>query len=86
MQKIHFSVQIQAARQKVWDTMLQDQTYRKWTKAFNEGSYYVGSWEEGADIRFLGPDPSGEGEGGMVSRIKERRPPEFVSIEHLGIV
>lgn len=35
---------------------------------------------------FLGPDPSTGKEGGMVSRIAEIRPHEFVSIQHLGIV
>ena len=64
--------------------MLGDATYREWTKPFHEGSYYQGSWEEGSKILFLGP--SEEGEMGMVSRIKENRPYEFVSIEHLGLV
>lgn len=86
MQKIHFSTFIQAPREHVWDTMLGEQTYREWTTAFNPGSYYVGNWEEGSEIRFLGPDPNGNGEGGMFSRIKENRRPEFISIEHLGII
>lgn len=87
MQKIHFSIQINASREKVWNTMLQDATYRKWTEAFNPGSYFVGSWEEGAEIKFVGTDESGNAEaGGMYSRIKSNRLHEFVSIEHLGII
>lgn len=86
MQKIHFSILINAPREKVWDTMLSEATYRQWTTAFNPGSYFKGSWEEGSKILFLGPNPDGIGEGGMVSRIKENRPHEFVSIEHLGMV
>lgn len=36
---------------------------------------------------FLGPDPAApEIESGMVSRIAESRPYEFVSIEHVGII
>lgn len=86
MQKIHFSILINAPREKVWDTMLEDATYRQWTTAFNEGSYYKGDWSEGSKILFLGPDPKTGTESGMVSRIKENRTHEFVSIEHLGIV
>ncbi len=87
MQKLHFSIQINAPREKVWDTMLEDATYRQWTAAFNPGSYYIGSWEQGSEMRFLGPDPEGkEGEGGMFSRIKENRLHEFISIEHLGMI
>ncbi len=87
MQKLHFSIQINASREKVWNTMLEDATYRQWTAAFNPGSYYIGSWEQGSEIRFLGPDPEGkEIEGGMYSRIKENRLHEFISIEHLGMI
>lgn len=66
--------------------MLSDQTYREWTKVFNEGSYYQGNWEQAAEMRFLGPNPDGSGEGGMFSRIKENRLHEYLSIEHLGVI
>ena len=86
MEKLHFSIFINAEREKVWDTMLGDATYREWTSAFNPGSYYKGNWEEGSKILFLGPNPDGaSGEGGMVSRIKENTLHEHLSIEHLGL-
>lgn len=87
METLHFSIFINAGREKVWDTMLGDATYREWTSVFNPGSYYKGNWEEGSKILFLGPNPDGTpGEGGMVSRIKENRLHEYISIEHQGIV
>jgi hypothetical protein len=86
MRRLNFSTLIDAPRQKVWHTMLDDRTYREWTEAFNPGSYYRGDWNQGSKILFLGPDPETGSEGGMVSRIAENRPYEFVSIEHLGIV
>ena len=64
--------------------MLDDATYREWTKPFEPTSYYEGNWEEGSKILFLSDTPGGQ--MGMVSRIKENRPYEFLSIEHLGIV
>lgn len=66
--------------------MLDDAPYREWTKAFNEGSYFKGNWEKGSKILFLGPDPVTGKEGGMVSRIAENRPYEYISIEHQGII
>jgi Activator of Hsp90 ATPase homolog 1-like protein len=84
MQKINLKTFIKASPEKVWDTMLSDQTYREWTKAFHAGSYYKGDWNEGSKILFVGPGEDGS-EMGMVSRIAESRKPEFVSIEHLGI-
>lgn len=87
MEKIHFSTHIEAPPKKVWDTMLAKETYPIWTAHFSPGSRYEGSWDEGAEIRFLGPNPDGsKGEGGMYSRIKTNRPYEFLSIEHLGMI
>ena len=86
MQRMEFSIVIDAPKEKVWHTMLDDQTYREWTKAFMPGSYFKGEWQEGAKMLFLGPDPETGEEGGMVSRVKAVRPYECVSIEHLGIM
>ncbi len=83
---IHKEILINAPREKVWDTMLNDATYRQWTASFCPGSYYQGSWDKGSKILFLGPNPETGKEGGMVSRIAENIPHEFVSIEHMGIV
>ncbi|MFO7526554.1 MAG: SRPBCC domain-containing protein [Ignavibacteriaceae bacterium] len=86
MKKLNFSIVINAPKEKVWNTMLGDATYREWTTAFNEGSYYKGDWSKGSKIVFLGPNPETGKEGGMVSRIAENKLYEFVSIEHLGII
>ncbi len=85
MQKLHTSIFINTPRERVWEIMLSDATYREWTAAFNQGSRFEGNWEEGSKMLFLGPHPETGKEMGMVSRIKENRKPEFVSIEHLGI-
>lgn len=86
MQKLHFSIIINAPKEKVWNTMLDDKTYRKWTEAFMPGSYYKGNWSKGSKILFLGPNPETGKEGGMVSRIAENKLYEFISIEHLGMI
>jgi hypothetical protein len=86
MQKLNFSIVINAPKEKVWKTMLEDATYRLWTTPFSEGSYYKGDWSKGSKIIFLGPNPETGKEGGMVSRIAENKLYEFISIEHLGII
>lgn len=85
MDKLHFSIVIKAPKEKVWDTMLNQDSYRAWTEVFMPGSHYVGDWNKGSKILFLAPGESGK-MGGMVGRIKENRQYEYVSIEHLGIV
>ena len=85
MEKLQFKIDINAQKEKVWDTMLEDRTYRIWTEEFTPGSHYIGSWEEGSKILFLGPANDGK-LGGMISRIKENKLHKFISIEHLGEV
>ncbi len=85
MQKLHFSIKINAPKKKVWRKMLSDASYRVWTKPFMEGSYFEGSWDKGAKIRFLAKDENGK-LSGMTSMIEENIPYEFISIKHLGIV
>jgi uncharacterized protein YndB with AHSA1/START domain len=85
LEKLHFSILIDAPKEKVWNTMLNESTYKQWTEVFAPGSHYKGNWTEGSKIHFLAPNKTGKMEG-MVSRIKESRKPDFVSIEHLGMV
>lgn len=85
MQTLHFSIMINAPKEKVWNKMLGEDTYRAWTEVFMHGSHYVGDWSKGSQIQFLAPGETGE-MSGMVSRIRENRPYEYISIEHLGEV
>lgn len=80
-QRLNFTVHIAAPVARVWDTMLELETYRDWTAAFCEGSTYEGSWARGDRIRFLAP--SGDG---MVAEIAENHPHALISIRHLGLI
>lgn len=84
MERMHYSIRIEAPREKVWDAMLGDDGYRTWTAAFGPGSHFVGDWSEGSTMLFTAPGEGGE--MGMVSRIRAHRRYEFISIEHVGIV
>jgi uncharacterized protein YndB with AHSA1/START domain len=80
-----FAIVVNAPKEKVWHTMLDADTYRAWTEAFMPDSHFVGDWRKGSKMLFLAPGETGE-MSGMVSRIKEIRPYEYVLIEHIGIV
>ncbi len=86
MNTLNSSIFINAPKEKVWNTMLEDPTYRQWTKSFNETSYYEGDWSEGSKILFLGTDKEGKNEGGMSSRIAKNIPFEYISIQHMGTI
>lgn len=82
MEKINFTTSINAPREKVWEVLWNDKSYRKWTSVFTEGSYAkTEDWKEGSKVLFL--SPAGDG---MVSRVASNRPNKFMSFEHLGVV
>lgn len=78
---IEKAVVVDAPRERVWDVLLDDATYRRWTAVFMEGSYAQTDWQEGSTVRFL--DPSGSG---MLGRVIASRRPELVDIEYDGLV
>ncbi len=75
-----FKIEIDAPREKVWDVLFGEKTYPIWTKAFSENSNVDTDWKKGSKALFH--DGSGKG---MVSRIADVVPNEFMSIEHLGM-
>ncbi|MEP7323867.1 MAG: alpha/beta fold hydrolase [Saprospiraceae bacterium] len=85
LEQIHFEIEINAKPEKVYETMLDEQHYKEWTSIFNPTSRYEGSWKKDSKMLFIGTNEKGENEG-MVSRIKENIPNQYVSIEHLGMV
>ncbi len=88
MKKLEFKANIHAPVTKVYNIMLgmdSKSTYEEWTALFNPTSTYEGSWTKGSKILFIGVDEKGE-KGGMVSRIAENIPYQFVSIQHYGLV
>ncbi len=81
MQTMKFSADINAPKEKVWHTLWNDATYRKWTSPFMEGSYAKGDWTEGSKMQFLSPDGSG-----MFSHVDKNIPNEYMAFTHLGVV
>ncbi len=77
--------EISAPSVRVWDVMLGEETYPIWTAAFHEGSTFVGSWDQGSSIRFIGPGQDGS-LSGLVALITDSRRGEYVRIEYLGEV
>ena len=81
MEKQEFKITIDAPREKVWGILWDDANYREWTSVFAEGSRAETDWKKGSKVLFL----DGQGSG-MVSRIADNVPNEYMSIEHLGYV
>jgi len=77
---MNFSISINAPKERVWNTLWNEDSYRKWTAVFSEGSTVkTDNWKEDSKVLFV----DGKGDG-MVSRVAVNRPNEYMSFEHLG--
>lgn len=88
MKRIQYTVDINAPIELVYDRMLgltSKASYEQWTAAFNPTSTFEGKWEKGSKMLFVGTDENGA-KGGMVSRIVDVIPHQFVSIQHIGMM
>ncbi len=80
MQKLHFSIEIYASKEKVWNTLWEDTTLRDWANIIDEGMYMAGETKEGAEVQFI----SEVGGYGVTSLIETYRPNEFVLFRHMA--
>jgi hypothetical protein len=79
METLDFAIKIKATIEKVWSVLWEDETYKKWTTSFCEGSYAVSDWNEGDTIHFMSPDGRG-----MYSFIETKIPNEYMVFKHIG--
>lgn len=79
MSTLTFETKINAPKEKVWDSLWNDTSYRQWTSAFIDGSYAESDWNEGSKILFL--SPTGEG---MFGIIQKKIPNVQMTFKHLG--
>lgn len=79
MQKQQFSIEIKAPREKVWNTLWEDKTFREWGNIIDEGQYMVGEMKEGNEVQFIS-SASGYGVTSLIERLV---PNELVSFRQL---
>jgi len=79
MERIFFKIEIDALKERIWDILWNDTTYPVWTSVFSEGSRAETDWRKGSKVLFL----NAEGNG-MISKIADHIPNEYMSIQHLG--
>ncbi|WP_160137636.1 SRPBCC domain-containing protein [Chryseobacterium sp. c4a] len=79
MEKLSYEIEINAEPEKVWSVLWSDITYRQWTTAFTDGSFYEGALEENNIVKFLDPKNNG-----MYSRVIKVIPNQEITFLHLG--
>ena len=80
MKEMQFSVEISATKNRVWDTLWQDDTLREWASIIDPGTYMVGDLKEGNEVQFL----SSASGYGVTSFVEKLVAGEFVLFRHLA--
>lgn len=70
MQKHHFSIKIKAPRERVWNILWGDKTFRDWASIIDEETYMVGELKEGSKVQFIS-SASGYGVTSLVEKLTQ---------------
>ena len=79
MQKQQFSINIKAPRERVWNTLWEDKTFRDWANNIDEGMYMEGEIKEGNEVQFI--SPTGYGVTSLIEKLAQN---ELVSFRHMA--
>ncbi len=79
MNKLQFSIEIKTPREKVWNTLWEDKTFRDWANIIDEGMYLSGEMKEGAEVQFI----SSVNGYGVTSLVEKLALNEFVSFRQM---
>lgn len=82
---LHFEIQIKAAPEVVYRSIIDSNYFQQWTSVFSSTSHYKGTWEKGSKIQFLSIDENGNTTG-LASKIRENIANKHISIEHYGFI
>lgn len=75
---MQFSVQINSSKDKVWNTLWDDKTFKIWANLLDEGTYMVGELIEGNQIQFI----SSINGYGVTSLVEKVVPNEYLLLKH----
>lgn len=78
MKDMQFSIDINASKEKVWNTLWQDETFRAWADIVDPETYMIGELKEGAEVQFL----SAANGYGVTSLVEKVIPGESLLLRH----
>ena len=78
MKALQFSIDIHATKERVWDTLWQDETLREWASIIDPETYMVGDLKEGNEIQFT----SAANGYGVTSLVEKLVAGEYLLLRH----
>ena len=81
MEHLEYKVEISAPAKTVWETMLQEETYKQWVAKGWPNSTYKGKWAKGEKIKFVGQDGAG-----TLAELVDVKPYQKISARHIALL
>lgn len=78
MKELQFLIEIHTTKERVWDTLWQDKSFRDWASIIDPETYMVGDLKEGNEIQFI----SAANGYGVTSLVKKLVAGEFLLLNH----
>lgn len=78
MKEIQFSIDIHTPKEKVWNVLWQDETFRDWAGLIDPGTYMVGELKEGNEVQYISAE-NGYGVTSLVEKLVEN---EYLLLRH----
>jgi hypothetical protein len=81
MKNLQFKIDINAPKEKVWNIMLNKDTYPEWIRISWPNSYYKGDWAEDNTVKFISRDGSG-----TLGLVVEHKPYQMSKVKHIAVL
>ena len=78
MNELEFQIEIQASKEKVWQTLWRDDSFRQWAGLIDPGTYMIGVMKKGCELQFI----SSENGYGVTSLVEEMTVNEYLRLRH----
>ena len=83
MQNMQHSIEIDASKEKIWNVLWSDNTFRDWSSIIDEGTFMVGNLEEGSEVNFIGNKTEGVSYG-VTAKVEKLTPNELISFTRIA--
>ena len=81
MKNLQFRIDIDAPKEKVWNVMLNKDTYPDWVGVSWPTSYYEGEWTMDKKVKFISRDGSG-----TLGQVVEHKPYQLSKVKHVAVL
>lgn len=78
MHKQEYTTSIKASKERVWQVLWDDESFRDWASLIDEGTYMKGELKEGNVVQFI----SSHGGYGVSSLVEKLIPAELIVLKH----